>query len=276
MKNSNNVSKEAIQEVISCIHEACMKAKADFYLIGAREKDFWFTANKIDPRRFTMDIDFAVLVPSMRTFDKIIKILSEKYGFKSIEKIPHRIIFIKYDLVIDILPFGGVEKAGYINFNDKFDTKISILGFQEVYENAVSANISGEEVKVASLPGLCILKLIAWSDKPIEREKDIQDISNIIQHFFDIESEEIYKKHLDLFENDDFDTINAGARVLGRQINEILTGSEKVKKLIIEILEPNVQDTENSVIGIIIAKDSGITVEKAVLILKELLNGLND
>ena len=33
---------------------------------------------------------------------------------------------------------------------------------------------------------------------------------------------------------------------------------------------------ENSVIGIIIAKDSGITVEKAVLILKELLKGLKD
>ena len=274
MKNLKNVSKEAVQEVISRIHEACMEAKVDFYLIGARAKDFWLTANKISPRRFTMDIDFAVLVPSMKTFDKIIKILYEKHGFKTIEKIPHRIIYIKNDLVIDLLPFGGVEKAGYINFNDKFDTKISIFGFKEVYENSVSVNISGEKLKVASLPGLCILKLIAWSDNPLEREKDIQDIFNIIQHFFNIESEEIYKKHLDLFENDDFETINAGARVLGRQINKILKGSDKVMKRIIEILEQNVQDAENSVIGIIIAKDSGITVEKAVIILKELLKGL--
>lgn len=276
MKNSNNINKENIQEVISCIHKACTEANADFYLIGARAKDFWLNANKIEPRRFTMDIDFAVLVPSMEIFDKIIGILSEKYGFKPFEKIPYRIIFIKCDLMIDILPFGGVEKAGYINFNDKFDAKISIHGFQEAYENSVTVNISGEEIKVASLSGLCILKLIAWADRPFEREKDIQDISNIIQHFFDIESEVIYRQHLDLFENDDFDKVIAGARVLGRQINKILSGSVNVKKRIIEILEPNIQDAENSKIGIIIAKDIGITVEKSVFILRELLNGLND
>ncbi|MFA6924257.1 MAG: type IV toxin-antitoxin system AbiEi family antitoxin [Bacteroidales bacterium] len=169
-----------------------------------------------------------------------------------------------------------IETAGYINFSDKFDAKISIHGFQEAYENSVMTNISGEELKVASLSGLCILKLIAWADKPFERETDIQDISNIIQHFFDIESEEIYRQHLDLFEGDDFDKMIAGARVLGRQINKTLSSSVKVKKLIIEILEPNIQDAESSRIGTIIAKDLGITAEKSVFILKELLNGLND
>jgi predicted nucleotidyltransferase len=276
MKNISNIPNEDIKEVIALIHNACNEAKVDFYLIGARAKDFWLLANKIEPRRFTLDIDFAVLVPSLEVFEKIKEILSKKYGFKTIEKTPHRIIFIKYDLIIDILPFGGVEKAGYINFNDKFDTKISILGFQEVYENSVTANISGEEIKVATLPGLCILKLIAWSDKPFERENDIKDISNIIQHFFDIESEIIYKEHLDLFENDDFDMVNAGAHVLGRQINKILSHSAKAKKRIIEILESNVQNVENSKIGTIIAKDSGITIEKAVHIINEILNGIND
>lgn len=276
MKNSSEIANKDIKEVISLIHKACAEAHADFYLIGARAKDFWFTANQLEPRRYTMDIDFAVLVPSMKVFEKIIELLSVKYGFKTFEKIPHRIIFTKSDLIIDILPFGGVDKAGYINFSDKFDTKISVLGFREVYENAVTANFFGEEIKVASLPGLCILKLIAWSDNPLERGKDIQDISNIIQHFFNIESEVIYNEHPDLFENDDFDMVNAGARVLGRQINKILSGSAKTKKRIVSILESNVKDVEHSKIGAIIAKDSGVTIEKAVLLLKELLKGIND
>ena len=49
---------------------------------------------------------------------------------------------------------------------------------------------------MATLSGLCILKLVSWKDKPEIRKKDIDDLVNIVEHYFDLESEEIYSKIL--------------------------------------------------------------------------------
>jgi len=111
-------------------------------------------------------------------------------------------LFIKNDFIIDLLPFNETG-AYYTNFKDKFDTKISVIGFKEVYDKGTKLEkITGTLVKTATLPGICILKLIAWSEKPEQRQKDIKDFQAILENYFEIESNQIYESHLDLFEDD--------------------------------------------------------------------------
>jgi predicted nucleotidyltransferase len=144
----------------------------------------------------TRDIDFAILVPDIVKFKELTGYLSDTGKFDMIEDVPHRVIFIKNGMFIDLIPFGGIEKSGYTHFNDRFDTRISVLGMQEVFKKSVEAHISDEvKIRLATLPGLCILKLLAWNDKPEMRQYDIEDIYSIILNFFDIESDKIYEKH---------------------------------------------------------------------------------
>jgi len=67
-----------------------------------------------------------------------------------------------------------------------------------------------------------------------------------------------------------------GARVLGRQMADILAQSEKLEKRIITILGQNTTDIENSRMGTIIASKYNIDLITAVKLLEDLLSGIND
>jgi predicted nucleotidyltransferase len=269
----NDITNEQVNEVIKLLNQAFNEFGVDFYLIGARARDYWLDANNIPNVRGTFDIDFAVLVADMENFEDLKIHLSKSYNFKLL-KIPHRIIYEPYDILIDLIPFGGIEKAGYVSFNDKFDTKFSIIGFKEVYENISMSEISDTSINIATLPGICILKLIAWSDRKSEREKDILDINSIIQHYFDIESEAIYNEHLDLFDIENFQKTNAGARLLGRQMKKIIGENQLLFDRITHILIEDTSNPERSIIGEILVRGTEKTVEDAILPFKELLKGI--
>ncbi len=266
-----------IKDVLLSLDKAFREFGIDFYLIGARARDLWFSANEIPPHRFTRDIDFAILVPDIAKFKELTGYLSETGEFNLMEDVPHRMIFIKNRMLIDLMPFGEIEKSGYTHFNDRFDTRISVLGMQEVFEKSVEAHLSDiVKLRLATLPGLCILKLIAWNDKPEIRQHDIEDIYSIILNFFDIESDKIYEKHLDLFDDDNFEIQNAGARVMGRQIADIIDQSDKLKERIISILEDNTSNHENSNMGMIIAEKYDTEVNTAVELLRSMLTGIKE
>jgi predicted nucleotidyltransferase len=272
----NRIKNIDMKEVIEVLNKAFTEFGVDFYLIGARARDFWLETNNIPIKRGTLDIDFAILVPNLDEFDAFKKLLETKYNFKLVRDILHRVVYIPKNIIIDLLPFGGIDESGYINFGDKSDSNISVIGFQEVFKNVAEGYLSDVPLKIASLPGICILKLISWSDRPFEREKDIVDINTIIQHFFEIESENIYNDHPDLFEVDDFDQLNAGARVLGRQMRSIISGNDKLLHRITNILKENTEFPDNSRIGDIIVRGTDKPVLDVILVFSELLKGIQD
>lgn len=82
-----------------------------------------------------------------------------------------------------------------------------LQGFQEVYEEATE-KVSFESkynIRVASLAGIVVLKLIAWDDRPEIRSDDIVDVAIIINHYFELEENLIYDQHVDLFTKDIYD-----------------------------------------------------------------------
>ena len=57
----------------------------------------------------------------------------------------------------------------------------NVLGFKEVYEEAVEAvNFENDLFKVSTLPCIVVLKFIAYDDRPEIRSQDIKDIYAII------------------------------------------------------------------------------------------------
>lgn len=274
--DTNNLPDKHFKELIIILDNAFRKFGMDFYLVGARVRDLWFNVNGVQPKRFTYDIDFAVLVSDIKEFDQLIQYLEKTGDFKAHQKEPYRLVFIKNNYLIDILPFGEIEEADYTHFTNGFNTKISVLGLREVFDKSIKVYMDNDlQMKIASLPGLCILKLISWDDRKSERERDMEDLYLIIHNYFDFESEEIFSKHLDLFDDDEnFNRINIGARVLGRQMDNILSQSEKLKIRIITILDQNTTDIENSRMGIIIASKYNMDLTTVVKLLKDLLSGI--
>jgi predicted nucleotidyltransferase len=273
--NINSIPNPDVREIVQIIDTVAIKLNLDYYLIGARARDFWFEAIDITPHRFTLDIDFAILVPDNNKFEEVKTLLINEYGFQRVDAVPHRIIYYKNDLIVDLLPFGDIAKAGYITFEDGDATIISVIGFNEVYQQLLEDGFKEGDFKIASLPGLCVLKLIAWSDKPTAREKDIIDFSIIVKNYFEIEHNEIFELHQDLF-TDNFDTTISGARVLGRHIKRITERNEKLNTRIIKILTENVQDLENSPMGEIMSKYINEPVDKAIVLIEEVIKGITE
>jgi len=60
---------------------------------------------------------------------------------------------------------------------------MSVVGFQEAYENALTVNLKGSELKVASLPGIVMLKLMAWDERGAENSKDATDFYSILSRY---------------------------------------------------------------------------------------------
>jgi predicted nucleotidyltransferase len=94
---------------------------------------------------------------------------------------------------IDILPFGEIEIDDDIKLSETGLTSIKINGFMEVYQAGTEAVLlkTGHNFKVATLPAIVMLKLIAYDDRPEIRFKDARDIINILIHYFDLQAEMI-------------------------------------------------------------------------------------
>ena len=103
---------------------------------------------------------------------------------------------------------------------------INMPGFKEIYPFVTAIELpSGQQLKVCSLEGLVMLKIIAYGDRP-SRTKDITDIDHVIKYYFDLSQDNIYEDYfdvMDLYPTDNTDYLElVSARVIGRKIREII------------------------------------------------------
>lgn len=276
MSTSNQTYKQLaipyFKEVFDIIDEVMIKLKVPYYLIGASAIALELLKDGIKPNRGTKDIDFAIMIASIKEYQAIVEELAN-YGFNKVEA-PWTLYNEKFNVVIDLLPFGEIEENFTINF-DKRHTDLHMLGFKEVLQNPESVQIEDKSLKIPSLAGMVILKLIAWSDRPEERDNDLYDILRIIEHYFDLNFDEIVENHNDTFpEEDDLDQFKIAARVLGRKASKFLNISEFINNRILKTINENVIDAKNSPIAKQWVKNKEWDLEYAVEILQEFKLGL--
>jgi len=219
-----------IDPFIMAIYEQIARvAKAqgvEFFIVGATARDLVLHHGYgIEVRRATRDIDLAVQVSNWDEFQNLKDSLIATGEFAD-TKMTQRLQY-RESIPVDIVPFGAITEAdGSINWPPNFATRMSILGFAEAYEDALPVRLNNGpeiEVYVASPTSLAALKLIAWKERAPGNTKDATDLIYIIQNYLDIGNHErLQNEHRDLMD-DDFDYVRAGARLLGRDMAQVLS-----------------------------------------------------
>ena len=248
--NYNQLSQQpGITEMLYALQRGLEKFGIDFYLVGAVARNVWMTGiNNIAPRRTTGDIDFAVLINDNGVYEALKTYLIITEGFQPYKGNEYVLIW-KENLEVDLLPFGAIDDGDTkFTSNGLGLTSISLQGFTEIYNDGLpTLDLEGKhQFKFCTLPGIVLLKLIAWDDRPESRRDDIKDISDILNHFFDMNDNEIFENHHDLFEKEEASLKHIAARVMGREMSKIAKKNELLFSRIVGILDSNTLVSQNS------------------------------
>jgi predicted nucleotidyltransferase len=177
--------------------------------------------------RGTHDLDFAILLDSWDQFQSVKKLLLAIEGVKEGRQ-PHRFEYrpatAQFVIVIDIIPFGGLESANHtIAWPPDADVVMNVAAFPDVFASSVVIEIKSDlRIPTPSLAGLIILKLFAWLDRRDAR--DVSDIRRILETYTDAGNvDRLYEEEAEELTQVDFDTRLAGAYLLGKDAKLVVT-----------------------------------------------------
>lgn len=126
---------------------------------------------------------------------------------------------------------------------------MNVAGFEEALESAIELRIEDDlVVSVASIPGLTVLKLIAWQDRRSRSNQDAADLIHLLECYAEAGNlDRLYEQEMPLLETAGFDLELAGAQLLGRdaaricqaatrqQISLLLSSEPLVDQLIVQM-----------------------------------------
>lgn len=272
----NSLRQEGLKEIFSILENAFEQAGIDFYyIIGALARDIWFAKEGINSRA-TKDIDFAALVAGKEQFEKVKDILKNKFSFTESRGNAFALITPE-GRTIDILPFGEIEVNEGVAVVGMGLRAIKVNGFKEVGPRGVEqVEMENTKYHIARLPSIVLLKLIAYDDRPEHRQNDPGDIAQIIYHYFTIETDIFYDEHYDLLERIDEGQYIMAARVIGRQLREVLAINPELKERILTILKDHIAQATKNLFVQRMTKTVNGTIETSTSLLQEILEGIQD
>lgn len=278
MSKSNQSYKELaiphFKEVFDIIDEVLTAHEVPYYLIGANAISLELLKKGYKPGRKTNDIDFAIMVSTLDHYKEISDSIQEQ-GLIKLDA-AWRFYHKKFDVVVDLLPFGEIEENDTIGFNER-TTDLHVLGFKEVLEDVNEIEINETKVRIPPLPGMIVLKLVSWSDRPEVRNNDLYDILRVIEQYNNLEYENNYENHFDVIEEmNEFDERRFSARILGRKVKTYLDKSIVLKNRIESVLAKNTADATTSEIARNWATEKGWDLEYCVTLLNDFKMGIHE
>ena len=275
--SGEDLNNPLLKELLQKLADYFQSIGSDFYIIGATARDIILSGiHKQAPARRTADLDIAIAIKDWDKFKQISEELCKINGFS---KDPEQTQRFKFRNIyeVDIVPFGEIAKAdNKIYWPPEEQFAMSVAGYTEVADNTLNITIDNDlSVKVASLPGIFILKLTAFNDRKNATNKDADDLAFIIENYLSINEERAAAEHYDIYEAENFNTFIAGATLLGRDIKSILGGNEETQNIFIQILEDELMlEEESPLINQIIETHKTIEYDIAVEALNSLLQEL--
>jgi len=227
---------QQIIDAILALNEAAEALRVDFFMIGRLARDVRL-GGRVPENRLaaTADIDFVFLVRDWDHYAVLQRTLVDRptHDFRRDPKRRQRLIF-RSSLAVDIVPAGGVADAhGRAGWPPDGTPAMNVQGFEDALKDAAGVALGGIQVRVASVPGLALLKLLAWADDP-SRNKDIQDLALFMKHYEKLTDEARLWSggDSDLSEADDFDFSQAWSRILGRDVGRMIRSPGTVECLL--------------------------------------------
>ncbi len=247
----------------------------DFYVIGATARDIILSnLHDLVPERKTDDLDIAIAISDWNQFRSIEENLPKIEGFEKSKELKQRFIYNGI-YVVDIVPFGDVaEDDGNIYWPPDETIAMSVWGFPEMADSTINVEIDGEvSIKIASLPGLFILKLVAWRDRHLVGSKDAYDMALLMKNYLDINIERAVEEHYDLYETDEFDQVIAGAQLMARDVKLLMRNNEKTLEYLREILVKEIELAEGSqLINQLMESDASLQYEQVLACLESMFS----
>lgn len=195
----------------------------DWLIVGATARDIHLRhARALAVVRATVDIDFAFAAPDWNAFDATRARLADSSRFEP-RAASHA--FRHYsNIPVDLIPFGGLETPDRTLEWPPGHMRMDAAGYREAMSASLPLRLpDGVEARVASAPGLILLKLLAWQDRHREQPgKDASDLSLLLRHYADLDGERLFGVHGDLLDLAGFDYVLAGARMAGRDVAGLL------------------------------------------------------
>jgi predicted nucleotidyltransferase len=176
--NLSGKIEKPVVETLHIVKKVADSLRISFFVIGASARDFILKHHYgIEPRRRTGDIDIGLEVASWEQFKTLFESLISTGQFSPT---PERQRLSCGAVLIDILPFGPITDEGKeISWPPEHEIIMSMAGFEEAYTHSITARLSSDpdlDVKLASLPGLTIMKLISWKERYPDRKRDAEDL----------------------------------------------------------------------------------------------------
>jgi predicted nucleotidyltransferase len=129
--------------------------------------------------RRTRDWDFAARVASWKEFDELAALLTAPRAGFTREREPHRFRH-RSGGTLDLVPYGALENpAGRIRWSD--ETTMETLGLEALDQNHSRIHLGPVELRIASLPALVGLKLLAYRFRRPGITRDIADVHSILR-----------------------------------------------------------------------------------------------
>jgi predicted nucleotidyltransferase len=195
-------------DVIRELNKATDLLSIPFFIIGAMARDFimeYFYS--IGVTRMTNDIDIGIRVASWKKFDDLVDALIKTGKFI---KLQEKQRLQCGNIFIDILPFGGI--ADKVGFEDvfKYSTTVRLIKNPDL------------RVKIPTLPGLAVLKLLSWKDAYPDRQRDAEDLLFIMINYKHAGIfNRLYESELRLMEEENFDNRMAAIKLLGKDMKAL-------------------------------------------------------
>lgn|SRR5690554_5906565 len=245
--NSQNLEHPLLKPILKDLIPVFKKLEINFFIIGATARDIVLQIHGEKSGRRTQDIDFAIAIDKWEKFDELEVEITKQSNFRKDKEQKQRFLFNE-DFQVDIVPFGKIaEQKDKIFWPPDQSIMMSILGFNEVSENTIEVSIDEIKIKVASLLGIFLLKLVAWKDRHLKGNKDADDIGFILSNYISIYDQKAATHYYDeIYNREDFSLIIGSAILIGIELNELLEKENRIK--IKDIIQKEITKRESSIL----------------------------
>ena len=232
---------------LRAVDAAARAAGADWFVAGATARDWQLQGlYGIETLRATKDVDFGIAVRDWDAFRRIREAISAGGEFALDSRAAHRLNHRQVrGFHIDLVPFGPLAGAnGEIAWPPDQHIVMNVTGFDEAFDAAVQVAFEdGFAVRVASLPGLMLMKFFAWRDRRYEAiQKDAWDLRLLFTRYEAAgNADRIFDEGV--MEIEEFDAPRAAARLLGRDVARILRSRSRSALLSLLDAELNAPDS---------------------------------
>lgn len=212
-------------QVLAVLDACAQAAGAQYMVVGATARDILALA-LLDrrPGRATRDVDIAVGVADWQAYERLTAGLAPRGAAHAFS-----VQVFGVAVEVDVVPYGGVEETDRsVVFPD--DHKLNVLGVREVFDAAQTARLPGAlDVKVPTVPGLALLKIMTWADRRLQSRRDAVDLDEIIDWYGEEAFLDDLYQDAELLGRYDFDVELAAAHRLGIHVRE-LAGIKQAKR----------------------------------------------